>query len=165
MCIVMSRSPPIRPATITLTHQDWTFYNAYFKYVRPVLADLCVLTYETTAKYDSDLEREQKATGGLKKPMAYHLDSFLLSGSTGFTMEEMSNIVPRTLNKYCNIQKQYCIRTRSVREYVCTSSATLNMSNEERQNVSRFICNDIETAKANYIPPTTKNVVGVEKTF
>ena len=149
-------------ACISLNSDEFKYYNAYFKYVRPVLADLCCMYYEqATTSIDADKKVKK---GGLKHPIDYHLDRFILNAK-GFSMQEVSKVVPRVLEHQCNIMHTYCPTSRDVRNFISSEAESSSMSREERGHLARYLCHDVQTAAENYVAPSIEGVLAWKTAF
>ena len=97
------------------------------------------------------------ASGGMKFPLNQHLDKFLLSGYTGYLFEDINKVVGMSMKDY--VKLPFTVTATDVRTYLSTKAESINMTNEQRAHIARYIGHDLQTAKYNYVAPSKEGVV------
>ena len=136
-------------ATVSLTRQDYAFYDAYYQHVRPILQATCLLAYQEGG---SGLRISKEDNCRWKDPIETHLDCFLLN-SNGFSMEEMSNCLRRAQANFMGIELNHCVSQRQVRSYVASRSEVMPITEKDRQHVCRYLGHSMVTHKTHYVAP------------
>ena len=87
------------------------------------------------------------------------MDTFILSGHTGFKIVDMSNAIGRAQIAHVNIAPEHVVSVNKMRSYVSSKVEALQYNTKRRGSVARYICHSMPTAAYHYVAPTAENVV------